>query len=891
MRESTLFQLPGGKPGQLASRSVKLLVGVQALLVALVLTGVYLTTSQLRDIVLENTGVNAYTQIQTTQERLEQNFDLLQMHLRALYTDNPQALTSMNAMRSSLIALQSKLPFIRSISVTESDGLVLVSTQRANEQIRLDLDAFLPDVSPHTLGLLRFGGPWSGRDFATGKRLTSDSPGDQSDAGFFPVTMVLPGAVQWAVVVAINSDYFMNLAPEHQSVDDMAFRVFLDNGILLFSTSEFDRPGSRLLNVDHYNDIQQRHMGTSFWEDDQGGLQLSAFRVARVYPWFAQAQVSSEFILENWRKDTRQLWLVSGVTLGVMLLISGFLTHRVRRSLRLEEQHREHDQLAASVFLHSSDLVVIAGSEQNIIAVNPAYEKITGYSGQDVLGRKFWNILSEDDDVASAQEIAAYLQSQTSWQGEMTKRHKDGQQVTGLLQVNVIRNERGDIINYIAVFKDLSHLRESEAKVRKLSLAIEQSPSSIVMTTPDAEIEYTNPQFLRSSGYSADEVLGVNPRILQSGQTPQRTYEELWARISTGKVWHGEFINRRKDGTVYHERSSISPVLDDKGQLTGYLGVKHDITAEREAERNMRLAASVIANTAECVLICDAHEVIIEVNPAFTRLTGYSNEEVVGRHASLLEADGRNDEVLQGMYVTLDAEGMWQGEYWIKHKDGSMRVTSSSVSVLKESSGSVTHYVNIFSDITEAKQHQEVLKKQAHSDPLTGLANRVLLQKRMEQAITRAGDEDGCFAVCFLDLDGFKEINDTLGHNAGDDLLIIIAQRLKNVLSGNDTVARIGGDEFVILLNPIGGIEECKIVADRMLKAVAEPVGLGKNLAIVTGSIGITLYPLDNSDGERLLRHADRAMYQAKQKGHNRYEIWDKLTYSSDDLPDVTVSD
>lgn len=890
MSNSTLFHLADTQQGRLARGSVKLLIGLQVLLVVLVLAGVHLTSRHLRSVALDNMRSHAQTQTLTKTDRLEQNLNLLHMHLRALITDHPEAATDAKALRNSLFGLQSKLHYIRSLTVLEADGQVLLSTQEVNEGLLLDLGPLLPAVSPHTPDLLRFGAPWSGRDFARGKRLSPDAAGEPPSIGFFPVTIVLPEAPQWTLVVAINSDYFINLAPEHGGTGHLAFRAFLDDGTLLFSTALEDRPGSRTLTQGQREDIHLHHVGVRSWEDAQGVLQLSAFRTARNYPWFVQAQVSSDVILAKWREDTRQLWMISGTTLFVMLLTSSLLTARARRSLRREERSLEQNRLAASVFLYSSDLIIIADSEKNIIAVNPAYEKITGYSAQEALGNKHWRIRPGTDGASLYNNLWGRLERESSWQGEVTEQHKDGSLITGWLQVNAIQDEAGRVINYVGVFKDLSRLRESEATNRKLSLAIEQSPSSIVITTPEAIIEYANPRFLSSSGYSEEEVLGANPRILQSGQTPRSTYVDLWTRISAGKVWHGEFINRRKDGTIYYERSTISPVMDTKGRLTGYLGVKHDITSEKEAERNLRLAASVIANTAECVLICDADGFIIEVNPAFTRLTGYSREDVLGRPSSMLAAENRNDETRAAMYATLKTEGVWQGEFWNRRKDGSLYVVSSSVNLLRDDDGHITHYISVFSDITDIKQRQESLQKQAHFDPLTGLANRALLQERLEQAIVRARRQNQWCAVCFMDLDGFKQVNDTLGHKAGDDLLIIIAQRLKNAVRGHDTVARIGGDEFVIILSSLGSMDECDRVATRILQALAAPVPLGRHEACVTGSMGITVYPLDSGNAEQLLRHADHAMYQAKQSGRNRYVVSNKIQCDGPAQPEGEAS-
>lgn len=299
--------------------------------------------------------------------------------------------------------------------------------------------------------------------------------------GFFPVTIVLQEVPQWTLVVAINSDYFITLAPEHLAAGDLAFRAFLDDGTLLLSTSEYDQPGSRPLSAGQLEEIHLRHVGISHWLDNSGVLQISAFRAARSYPWFVQTQASSDFILKKWRDDTRQLWLVSSIVLAVMLLTSSLLTVRVRRSLRREERSLEQNRLAASVFLYSNDLIVIADSEQNIIAVNPAYEKITGYDASDALGQKHWRILPGGADAVTDSNFWSHLENQERWQGEVTEQHKDGSLITGWLQLYAIRDSDARVINYIGVFRDLSRLRESETAIRKLSLAIEQSPSSIVM--------------------------------------------------------------------------------------------------------------------------------------------------------------------------------------------------------------------------------------------------------------------------------------------------------------------------------------------------------------------------------------------------------------------------
>lgn len=886
MPANTPFQLPEQGRRKLATGSVTLLIALQIVLVVLVLAGVHAATRQLRQVTLDNLQSHASLQSNNLSERLTQNLNLLHLHFSALISDHPDAAIDPDVLREVLLQLQTKLHSIRSISVVDVGNHIFVSTRTANENLKIDLGPLLPELALHATGLLRFGTPWHGRDFADGSRFNPDTRLVRPDAGFFPVTLVLPEAPHWTFLIAVNSDFFINVAPPHRAPGDLAYRVVLDNGTLLFSTADNEQPGTQLLSTGQLEEVLQHHSGTQRWLDEHNQLQLGAYRASHDHPWFVHAQASADYALQQWRTDSRRLWLQSCSVLAVMLLVGGLFTRRVYHTLQQEQHMLEKNRLAAMVFMHSNDLIGIADSSRQFIAVNPAYETITGYTAAEVLGRIPGTFRTAPASEAAYASLWRTLESENQWQGEISEYHKDGHLVTGQLQVNAIRDAQGKILNYVGVFKDLSQLHASEATIRKLSQAVEQSPSSIVMTTPTARIEYANPQFLTSSGYSRDEVMGANPRILKSGKTPPPTYAELWQRISAGQVWHGEFINRRKDGSFYYERCSISPVLDNKGQLSGYLGIKHDITAEKEAEQAMRLAASVTANTAECIMICDAEERIIEVNPAFTRLTGYTSDEVLGKHPSMLDDGQRNTEVRAAQRATLAVQDEWHGEFWNRSKSGRLYATAGTVSLIRDEAGNLTHYVSIFSDATESKQQQEDLQKQAHFDPLTGLPNRSLLNDRLDQAMARARRHNQLLAVCFMDLDGFKQVNDTHGHQAGDQLLVCIARRLKDCLRAEDTVARLGGDEFVLLLSPVSSQEECERIVTRILESVAHPVELdGGRQAFVTGSIGITLFPQDDVSAEQLLRQADHAMYQAKQNGRNDFVISPKAAAANPAAP------
>jgi diguanylate cyclase (GGDEF)-like protein/PAS domain S-box-containing protein len=300
-----------------------------------------------------------------------------------------------------------------------------------------------------------------------------------------------------------------------------------------------------------------------------------------------------------------------------------------------------------------------------------------------------------------------------------------------------------------------------------------------------------------------------------------------------------------------------------------------DITERKQSEDRLRLAASVFASSQEGFLISDAENHIIDVNPAFAVLTGYSREEALGKNPSFLSAGRHNADFFAEMWRLVNTTGTWQGEIWNRRKSGEAFVELLSITAVKDEQGHLQHYVGAFTDISVLKAHEADLDRIAHYDVLTSVPNRRLLGDRLEQAIARAHRLGKSLAVCYLDLDGFKPINDQFGHEGGDRLLVEIARRLQSISRADDTVARLGGDEFVLLWNDIGHESECFQALDRVLQAVSAPMMLDGIAVSVSASIGVTLYPDDNVDADSLLRHADHAMYSAKQLGKNRYQLFD----------------
>jgi diguanylate cyclase (GGDEF)-like protein/PAS domain S-box-containing protein len=295
----------------------------------------------------------------------------------------------------------------------------------------------------------------------------------------------------------------------------------------------------------------------------------------------------------------------------------------------------------------------------------------------------------------------------------------------------------------------------------------------------------------------------------------------------------------------------------------------------QRAQAALRLAASVFANSQEGIVISDAANRILDVNDSFCRISGYTREEVIGRDPNLLRSGRQNAEFYAAMWRAIKETGSWRGEVWNRRKSGEIYAEMLSIDAVVDEAGKVQHYVGAFSDISQLKEHEAELERIAHYDTLTGLPNRRLLADRLTQELARTRRGGRTLAICYLDLDGFKPINDLFGHEAGDRVLIEIARRLQNVSRAGDTVGRLGGDEFVLLFCDLTHEQEGFHALDRVLATVARPLDMGTQQANVSASIGVTLFPHDDADADTLLRHADEAMYQAKEAGKSRFHLYD----------------
>jgi diguanylate cyclase (GGDEF)-like protein/PAS domain S-box-containing protein len=297
--------------------------------------------------------------------------------------------------------------------------------------------------------------------------------------------------------------------------------------------------------------------------------------------------------------------------------------------------------------------------------------------------------------------------------------------------------------------------------------------------------------------------------------------------------------------------------------------------AQLATEKQLVLHATAFRSAHDGITLTDAAGKILDVNPAFSRITGWERSEVIGRNPRVLKSGRHDSDFYKAMWKSINETDNWRGEIWNRNKYGEVYPELLSISAVRDESGSLTNYVAVFSDIGRLKAQESQLSQMAYYDALTELPNRVLLADRLTQGIAQSRRTGLLMTICYLDLDGFKPINDTWGHDAGDLVLIEMAKRMRGILRGGDTVARLGGDEFVLLLLGSADTTECEVGVKRLLKQIAQPLNILPKEVVLSASVGVTIFPLDNQDSDTLLRHADQAMYRAKQEGKNRYQIFD----------------
>ena len=538
-----------------------------------------------------------------------------------------------------------------------------------------------------------------------------------------------------------------------------------------------------------------------------------------------------------------------------------------------------------STFEQAAMGVALCSVSGRYMRVNQRYCEITGYSEAELLLRDFREI-THPDDVAPNEHLLDVLILGEAKTFSIEKRiiGRNKQIVWVNLTMSLVRSRRGagqfmDCIEDITARKQAEReLRDSEGRMRTILSAMREG---VIMYDKTGRVILANTAARRLFGLASDDSFprahdAQGLRFVREDGSPCPNDELPAVRaMNFGRATSAIIGLNRRDGSMVWLLNKAEPLpRDDETGLSPVVLTVNDVTPQRRAEEELRLAATVFDSSVEAIMITDSRRRILSVNKAFFDLTGYAPSAVLGQTPAMLASTRNGLSQYDAIWNEATEAGSWQGEVWQRRRDGTEFPEWLSIGVVKDRSNVVTHYVAVFSDITERKANEARIAFLAHHDPLTALPNRTLFQDRLEQALARAERNGTLLALLFLDLDRFKTINDSLGHLAGDRLLQAVAERLLHCVRDTDTICRQGGDEFIIVLADITEPDVPARIAEKILRRLAEPFEVDTHVLGTSFSIGISVFPNDGMDADVLMKNADTAMYHAKEAGRNTYRFF-----------------
>jgi diguanylate cyclase (GGDEF)-like protein/PAS domain S-box-containing protein len=581
----------------------------------------------------------------------------------------------------------------------------------------------------------------------------------------------------------------------------------------------------------------------------------------------------------------KDVWLkYRGQTLAVLFAIGLILLLGIRllatnRSLKREKIKLQESESRFRIMAdHAPVLIWIAGTDKAYFWFNRVWLNFTGRSLAQESGDGWLEGVHPDDIQRCRDAFATAFEARDEFTLSFRLRRFDGE-YRWLANHGVPRFEnQNSFLGYIGSCVDITDRKLAEAKLVKSELhlrtIIENEPECIKIIDEQGRLIQMNPAGLAMvEADSPEQVVGC-PILKLIAPESRMLFEKLHKRVIAGESVQMKYeVMGLKGGRRWLETHAV-PMLDNG--ITVHLGVSRDITENKRAEEQLKLAASVFSHAREGIMITDIDGAIIDVNQSFSDITGYSRDEVMGHNPRILSSGRQGVEYYSQMWHNLLGKGHWYGEIWNRRKSGEVYAEMLAISAVRDEQGAPRHYVALFSDITAHKEHEKQLEHIAHYDALTGLPNRLLLADRLHQAMMQAQRREQRLAVAYIDLDGFKAVNDKHGHEAGDQLLMAVAAKMRLAMREGDTLARLGGDEFVAVLLDLVDSESTAQMLNRLLNAAALPVHVNGVALQVSASLGVTFYPQpEEMDADQLLRQADQAMYQAKVAGKSRYYVFD----------------
>lgn len=491
-------------------------------------------------------------------------------------------------------------------------------------------------------------------------------------------------------------------------------------------------------------------------------------------------------------------------------------------------------------------------------------------SADELIGREIADLVDQGSRVHVTENLHQLMAEHTRVPVRFIR--LDGQAVETEASALSFDDERGDAIMLVA--RDVTERKRAERAAReseeRFRTALENAADAIFIHDLDGRILDINDHACSVLGYSREELLALDMCSIEQ-TLDKREARAMWRGLGSETLTI-DGIHQRSDGTCFPVEVHIDQF--GSGNQRMIIALARDVTERKRAEDVLRLAATVFETTTEAIMVTDAENRVKAVNPAFTRITGYSVVEILGRNPNIL-ASGRHDRgFYEDMWRRLSETGHWEGEIWNRRRSGEIYPEWLSIATIFDDDGAVVERVALFTDITKRKKDEEQIRRQANFDALTGLPNRTLFLDRLSRAIAQSKREARTVGLLFVDLDRFKTVNDSLGHIFGDRLLEQVAGRLTGCVREADTVARLGGDEFTIILADIRREQDAATVAEKIIERLGQPFMIEGHDLFIGASVGITIFPTDADDAATMLRNADIAMYRAKEAGRNGYRFF-----------------
>ena len=551
---------------------------------------------------------------------------------------------------------------------------------------------------------------------------------------------------------------------------------------------------------------------------------------------------------------------IAGMTLGISL-------HERRQAIAevLAEKSRLRDVVDAIPFP-----LFLKDAQGAYLLVNQAFLRPFEREEADIIGKRSPDLMTQDSAIKMDHQDSQVLSLGVAQMVEAWLQYPNGSRALQQITKVPMRNDKGHIIGLVGLSQDITeqHLMEQERTL--LYDTIAASHDEVYIFDADTlRFRFMNSTALQHLGYSLDQSATLTPLDLQ----PFFTLEDFRGLLAPlfmheKPVQIFETMHKRQDSSLYPVEVHLQ--LFEGEQDRYFLAIAQDISHRIDAEHALRLAASVFEHSKQSILITDAEAHIVSVNEAFTRITGYASSEVIGKNPRILSSGTHGEAFYRAMWDTIHTAGSWSGEVWNRRKNGTLYVEWLDICLVKDETGRVTNFIGLSYDITERKAAEENIRHLAQHDFLTGLPNRTLFYDRFEQALAAAKRNQNHFALFFLDLNDFKQVNDTHGHRFGDELLKAVAQRLRDTMRATDTTCRLGGDEFVILVPEIESSEQALQLQRILIDKFNAPCVVAEQQIQVSFSIGHAVYPQQGDSMDALLEAADSAMYRVKKTEKSR---------------------